>query len=246
MSKWLLACALLLAGCSAHKDNTIKLAYVQWSSAVAATEQVQKRLEAAGFTVKLVPVTAGAMWAGVASGSVDATVSAWLPQTQAQYAKLYLAKVEDLGPNLEGVKLGLAVPQNSPLQSITDLKSFNGPILGIDPGAGLMTLTKRAMGAYGLGNKLLPGSGPAMGYLLKRAVKEGRPVVVTAWWPHLIVEELHLRFLDDPKGIYPQGESVHTLVSRSLKAQHPKAYAILKGFHWTPRQVLDAMRAARQ
>ncbi|MNR34991.1 Glycine betaine-binding protein OpuAC precursor [compost metagenome] len=61
------------------------------------------------------------MWTGVASGDVDATASAWLPLTHADYWNKYKDKVEDLGPNMTGVRTGLVVPAYVDISSIEDL-----------------------------------------------------------------------------------------------------------------------------
>jgi glycine betaine/proline transport system substrate-binding protein len=62
------------------------------------------------------------MWAGVANGSVDAHIAGWLPLTHADKYKKYEGDFEDLGPNLEGAKTGLVVPEYMDINSIEDLK----------------------------------------------------------------------------------------------------------------------------
>jgi len=48
--------------------------------------------------------------------------SSWLPTTHEDYFKKLGKDVEDLGPNLTGTKLGLAVPSYMEINSIEDLK----------------------------------------------------------------------------------------------------------------------------
>ena len=62
------------------------------------------------------------MFAGVANGSADAMVAAWLPGTHLEYYNKYKADMVDLGPNLKGTKLGLVVPDYVDVDSIEDLK----------------------------------------------------------------------------------------------------------------------------
>ncbi|MNW00406.1 Glycine betaine-binding protein OpuAC precursor [compost metagenome] len=52
---------------------------------------------------------------------MDATASAWLPLTHADYWNKYKDKVEDLGPNMTGVRTGLVVPAYVDISSIEDL-----------------------------------------------------------------------------------------------------------------------------
>lgn len=114
----------------------ITLAYVNWDSEVASTHVIKKILEDEGFTVNLKQVEAGPMWAGVASGSADAMVAGWLPVTHKNYYDKYKNKIEDLGPNLKGTKIGLVVPEYMDIESIEDLNKvkgdLDGKIIGID------------------------------------------------------------------------------------------------------------------
>lgn len=100
----------------------IKILYVAWDDVIASSHVVENALESVGYEVELVQVDAGPMWAGVASGSGDAMVGAWLPTTHADYYEEYEGKFEDLGPNLTGTKQGLVVPAYMDIDSIEDLK----------------------------------------------------------------------------------------------------------------------------
>lgn len=101
----------------------LKLAYVAWDSEIASTNVVKAVLEERlGYKADLLQVEAGPMWAGIADGSADAMVAAWLPTTHRDYSDKYQGKLEDLGPNLKGTKLGLVVPSYMTIDSIEDLK----------------------------------------------------------------------------------------------------------------------------
>jgi glycine betaine/proline transport system substrate-binding protein len=100
----------------------LKMLYVAWDDVIASTHVVENVLESVGYEVKLIQVDAGPMWAGVADGSGDAMVGAWLPTTHADYYAEYDGKFEDLGANLTGTKLGLVVPAYMDIDSIEDLK----------------------------------------------------------------------------------------------------------------------------
>ncbi|MBD8070734.1 glycine betaine ABC transporter substrate-binding protein [Bacillus sp. PS06] len=101
--------------------DEIKLLYVAWDDVIASTHVVEQALESVGYDVNLIQVDAGPMWAGVADGSGDAMVGAWLPTTHADYYAEYEGKFEDLGANLTGTKLGLVVPAYMDIDSIEDL-----------------------------------------------------------------------------------------------------------------------------
>ncbi|MBU5484068.1 glycine/betaine ABC transporter [Clostridium sp. MSJ-11] len=108
-------------GAEKVNGEKIKLAYVAWDSEIASTNVIGKVLKDMGYDVTLTQVEAGPMWAAIASGDADAIVAAWLPGTHEKYMADYKDQVEDLGPNLEGAKIGLAVPSYVEIDSIEDL-----------------------------------------------------------------------------------------------------------------------------
>lgn len=109
-------------GVNTVNGEEIKILYVAWDDVIAGSHVAQSALESIGYEVKLIQVDAGPMWAGVANGSGDVMVGAWLPTTHASYYAEYEGKFEDLGSNLNGTKLGLVVPTYMDIDSIEDLK----------------------------------------------------------------------------------------------------------------------------
>ncbi|MNO12148.1 Glycine betaine/carnitine transport binding protein GbuC precursor [compost metagenome] len=240
------------AGCSSSSsksDQTVKLAYVAWDSEIASTNVVKEVLESKlGVAVEMLQVDAGPMWAGIADGSADGMVAAWLPSTHASYLEKYGKDIEDLGANLEGTKTGLTVPAYMDVNSIEDLKnpdvakSLNNQIIGIEPGAGIMTASEKAVDAYGLsGYTLLESSSAAMAQELQKAYADNKPIVVTGWTPHWMFANMDLKYLEDPKGIYGGAEQIHTMVRKGLKEDMPDVYRFLDQFQWTPDDMAQVM-----
>ncbi|WP_372373050.1 glycine betaine ABC transporter substrate-binding protein [Vreelandella venusta] len=235
------------AGSLAHADDqgTVNLAYVEWSSEVASTNVVAAVLEQAGFDVELTSLSAAAMFQALSTGDADAIVAAWLPTTHADYMERVGDNIEDLGMNLDGTKLGLVVPAYTETDSIADLNdnadSFNGEIIGIDPGAGLMALTEEVVDTYDLGLRLRSGSGATMTAALSSAINNEEDVVVTGWTPHWMFARFDLKYLEDPENVYGGAEQIHTVVRQGLKDDMPEAYAILDAFEWTPEQMGEVM-----
>ncbi len=115
-------------------------------------------------------------------------------------------------------------------------------IIGIDPGAGLMKATKKAMEDYQLKDwELVEGSGTAMTAALTKAIQDKKPIIVTGWTPHWMFSKFDLKYLDDPKGSFGKDEEIHTLVRTGLKADHPNAYQFLDKFEWTPSDMENVM-----
>lgn len=109
-------------GAEDGKGKTVKLVYVAWETEIASTNVIGKVLEQKGYDVKLTQVEVGPMFAGIANGSSDAMVCAWLPSTHIEFYNTYKNDFIDLGPNLQGTKIGLVVPKYVDIDSIEDLK----------------------------------------------------------------------------------------------------------------------------
>ena len=109
-------------GAQAGNGESINLVYVAWDTEIASTNIIGKVLEQNGYEVKLSQVEVGPMFAGVANGSVDGMVAAWLPSTHSQYYQQYKNNFIDLGSNLHGTKNGLVVPKYMDVNSIEELK----------------------------------------------------------------------------------------------------------------------------
>ncbi|SEK71876.1 glycine betaine/proline transport system substrate-binding protein [Ectothiorhodospira marina] len=241
----IVALVVLPMSATADDKGRIKLPYVEWASEVASTNVLRVVLEEAGYDVRMVSVSAAAMWQSVATGDQDAFVAAWLPTTHGHYLERVEGSVEDLGPNLEGTRIGLVVPAYVEIDSIEELndhrRKFGRQIIGIDPGAGIMSTTEEAIEEYDLNLRLVEGSGATMTGVLANAIRSNDWVVVTGWTPHWKEARWDLKYLEDPKGIYGGEESIHTIVRAGLKDDMPEAYAILDNFNWTPADMAAVM-----
>ncbi len=250
------------------KAQPLRIAYVNWSSSIASANLVRATLEEKlGISCHLVETTAESMWRMVAAGEADAMLSAWLPETHAAYATANLDSVDDLGPNLEGARVGLVVPRvslgrpttgtglsNRPLietESIADLQNyseqFGKRIVGIDPEAGVMRKTRIAIEEYELdGWRLINGDEQSMIKELERAVRLREWIVFTGWKPHWMFALWKLEFLEDPKDVFGGHERIHTVVRKGLKDDMPEAYEFLNCFHWSAEDMEQLMLWNRQ
>ena len=250
MKKWfILPLALLCLAVPARAADTakkVRLVYVEWDCATATTYLVKAALEDKGYTVEALPVSAAAMWLGVATGDADAALSAWLPATHADYYAKNKSKIVDLGPLADGARLGWAVPDYVQITSIAELKDkgamVGNQIIGIDPGSGIMLLSEKALEDYGLTNmRLMEGSGAGMAAALSEAIRRRNPIVVTAWSPHWMFGRWKLRYLDDPKKSLGGSESIHTIVRKGLDTDQPEVYAFLDKLRYESIDQLQAL-----
>jgi glycine betaine/proline transport system substrate-binding protein len=225
----------------------VELVYVEWTTEVASTNVVKVVLENQGYEVKITPVSAAAMWQAVGSDDADGMVAGWLPTLHAHYLKAMKDKVEDLGPNLKGTKSGLVVPAYVTIDNIEDLsknaEKFGGKIIGIDPGAGIMSTTEKVLEKYNLDDTfdLIEGSDATMIAMLADAIKNEKWIVVTGWTPHWKFSRWELKYLQDPKNVYGGEEEIRTVVRKGLKEEKPEVYAILDNFAWTIKDVNELM-----
>ncbi|WP_425929907.1 glycine betaine ABC transporter substrate-binding protein [Pseudomonas sp. NyZ201] len=230
----------------------VSIGYVDgWSDSVATThvaaEVIKQKL---GYDVKLMPVATGIMWQGVATGKLDAMLSAWLPVTHGEYWAKNKDEVVDYGPNFKDAKIGLIVPEYVKAQSIADLKtddSFKKKIVGIDAGSGVMLKTDQAIKDYALdGYKLQASSGAAMTAELGRAYAKQQSIAVTGWVPHWMFAKWKLRFLEDPKGVYGAAETVNSIGSKELATKAPEVADFLKKFSWQSKDEIGEVMLAIQ
>jgi len=252
MATCLVAGAMLLSGCvadGADENDTVSLIYVQWACAESQTHIAQAVLEDMGYNVELTAVAAGPMWTGVATGAADAFVCGWLPYTHQSYMEEYGDMVEDLGPNFDGARIGLVVPQYVDIDSIAELNSvgddLNWTIYGIEPGSGLMQHTyDETIPVYGLDEwEVMDASDMAMTIALKNAYDKSEPVVVTGWAPHWKFFAYDLKFLDDPENTYGGAEKIHTLAREGFSEDMPEAAVMLGNFFLTESQLGEVMYA---
>ncbi|MGO1337780.1 MAG: ABC transporter permease/substrate binding protein, partial [Leuconostoc fallax] len=253
IKKWLiLATAIVMIGSGVvshlmsnqSTGKQVNLVYVEWDSEVASNNVLAEAMRQHGYKVNMTPLDNAVVWQSVASGQADASISAWLPNTHKALAQKYKNDVTNLGPNLKGVKSGLVVPDYMNVNSIADLSNqANKTITGIEPGAGIMTSTNKAMKDYSnLSDwKLTSSSSGAMAIALESAYKNHQDIVITGWSPHWLFSKYKLKYLEDPKQSMGKTENIETIVRKDLKQDKPDVYKIFNNFHWTSQDMQSVM-----
>lgn len=253
-----LSTALFAAGCGAGDDDSskagddatgslegdVELAYVEWDTEIASTHVVGKVLEDLGFDVTLTPLDNAVMWEAVANGEADGMVAAWLPGTHEAQFENYGDQMVDLGPNLEGAKIGLVVPSYMDVDSIEDLSDeANKTITGIEPGAGVVSASERAVEEYDNldGWEVQTSSSGAMTTELRTAYENEEDIIVTGWSPHWKFQAFDLKYLEDPKGTFGEAETINTMVREGLEEDLPEVYQVLDNFHWSTEDMEEVM-----
>ncbi len=241
------------------EKKTVRIAYEEWSSEIASTNLVRAVIrEKLGHKCIIKRLSVTDMYEAVVNKTQDAMLAAWLPGQTSYYEK-YKGNFVDLGPNLEGGRLGLVVPQVSStwliaqdgqttepymkIDSIEELNDhydeFGGKIIGIETDSGMMTIMReKLIPAYGLEDfELIPGTEVSMTAELANAIKKRKWIVVLGWTPHWKFGRWKLKFLEDPKHIWGSEENIHTLVRKGLKEDMPDVYKFLDNFNWKPDEM---------
>lgn len=224
----------------------LTLVYVKRDSEVASHHVLKKVLEDQGFEVELLVVDDAQLWQRVAEGNADATAAAWLPFTHAAQYNEYGDRVVDLGSNLNGVKIGMVVPVYVDISSIAEVdanaEQFDGDIIGIEQGTGVIAATEDAIEHYGMRNMaLMTNSDAGMVAELQESYENEEWIVITGWTPHWMFSKFNLKFLEDPDGIYGKAEAIHTMAREGLEEDMPEAYSILDNFFWETSDMESVM-----
>lgn len=250
---FILGGTLALAGCGggsggggSQGKKVVRLGYVNWAEGVAMTHLAKVIMEdKMGYNVEVTMADPAPIFTSVANGDYDAFLDAWLPVTHESYMKEYGDRLVDLGTSYKGARIGVVVPEYVTINSIEELNTvkekFEGRIVGIDSGSGIMKATEKAIKDYQLDYQVIAGSDPAMTATLKAAIEKNEWVAVTGWKPHWKFATWKLKFLDDPKGIYGAEENIHIVARKNIEQDLPEAAQFLKKFQLNDEQLGSLM-----
>lgn len=247
------ALALTLAACSgdagedtatdagttggADTDTSITIGvHSGWEEGIAVSELWARLLTDQGYDVDQQTAEAGVVFTGLAEGDYDVNFDTWLPNTHGDYLDTYGDDIVDLGVWYEDAPLTIAVNEDAPITSLSELADnadqFGNRIVGIEAGAGLTRITQdEVIPTYGLeGMEFIVSSTPAMLSDLKSAVDAGENVVVTLWRPHWAYNAFPVKVLKDPKGLLGDAESIHSVAATSFQSDFPEVHDWISNF----------------
>lgn len=237
----------LVVGCGKQQGEqgvkaTVKIGYINWQEDIAVTYLWQEILREKGYQVELLNVDVAPLFVGLNKGDLDIFLDSWLPITQQVYWEKYKDKLDDYGSWYQGeAKIGLVVPKYVNINSIDQLNdsknNFYGSIIGIDPGAGIMKTTDKAIKDYNLNYEIAQGSEAAMLATLDKAYKENKWVVITGWSPHWMFSKYELKYLSDPKKTFGEAEGLHILANKEFSQKQPAIGAMMKKFKLNDQQL---------
>ena len=219
---------------TAGENKEVTIAMVNWIECIANTHLAKVVLEERGYDVELVNADVAPVFAAVAKGNADVFMEVWEPITHKSYMEKFGDQLETLGTVYEEGRLGLVVPKYVDINSIDELNNvkaqFDGKIIGINPGAGIMSVTKKVIDGYKLDYELVTSSEAGMLASLKRAYDKGEWIVVTGWKPHTKFARYDLKILEDPQGTMGAAETISVIATKGWSDTHPELATFFSNF----------------
>ncbi|NUL18382.1 glycine betaine ABC transporter substrate-binding protein [Agrobacterium tumefaciens] len=248
---WKALCAAAMVGMtafSAHaEEKTITMGTMSWEDLTPITGITKKVLEDSGYSVKVVPFSEwGIAYAALTKGDIQllASQTDYIAQ---DYWDKNKRRLEKISPVSHGLFQGVAVPKYVPIDSIDQLNDnadkLGGKIVGIEPGSGLMRDTGNAVKNYGLKLQLVEGSTAAMTAALKSAIDRKEWIAVTIWEPSWMMQRYDVKFLKDPKAVFPPPQSYYWIGQKGFSAEYPHAREVIASVY-VPLADITAINAA--
>lgn len=199
---------LTLASCGAGEDEdmNVTIAYSPWEEVMAGTYLWEYILEEEGYNVELMQLDLAAAYTSVAQNDADLYMNG-VPEAHPDLWEELGDSFEPVVEWYEPLRHGLVVPEYVDVGSIEDLASrpddFDGRIIGIEPGTGLMNDYEQATEDYDLDDyEVTDGNAAVMLAEFERAISNEENIIAVAWNPHWAVAEYNMKFLDDPEGSF--------------------------------------------
>lgn len=228
-------CALALAAVTVlplhAEEKIITMGTLSWEDLTPITGITKKVLEDQGYTVKVTQFSEwGIAYAALGKGDVQILASQ-IDYVAQDYWNKNKNRLEKISPVSHGLYQGIAVPKYVPINSLEELNAnadkFGGKIIGIEPGSGLMSDAANAIKAYDLKLNLLEGSSAAMTAALKSAVDRKDWIAVTLWDPSWMTQKFDVKYLSDPKGIFPPPQGYYWIGHKGFSAEYPRAREVI-------------------
>ncbi|AUX77752.1 MULTISPECIES: glycine betaine ABC transporter substrate-binding protein [Sinorhizobium] len=232
---WKAFCAAAMVGLTMMparaEEKTIEMGTLSWEDLTPITGITKKVLEDAGYTVKVTEFSEwGIAYAALSKGDIQILASQTDYVAQDYWDK-NKNRLEKISPVSHGLYQSIAVPSYVTIDSIDQLNDiadkFDGKIIGIEPGSGLMRDTADAVKEYGLKLELVEGSTAAMTAALKSAIDRQEWIAVTIWEPSWMMQKYDVKFLKDPKGVFPPPQSYYWIGHKGFSEENPQAREIL-------------------
>jgi glycine betaine/proline transport system substrate-binding protein len=252
---------LILAGSAlaADRDDRLRLVVPPWPGVTVKSEILTQLVEPLGYTTEKQQLSSTVGYSTLQNGDSDAFLAGWVPAQQESYdAAMESGTVVDLGNNVNGARMGFAVPGYVAEAGITSAEQLADPkvaerfkrrVYSIENGSTVTDMLNDAIDAdvYSLGDwEGKPSSTPGMLSEVEGAAREERWIIFYGWTPHWMMPEYNTVILDDPEGVYgdDNGSSdVKTIVVKDYAEANPNLLQLLDQFVLSADEQSEFIRA---
>ncbi|WP_136246881.1 glycine betaine ABC transporter substrate-binding protein [Halomonas borealis] len=249
-----LIAGLTLAGpaLAADRDDRLRLIAPPWPGVTVKSEIFSQLIEPLGYTTEILEVSSTVGYSTLQSGDSDAFLAGWLPAQQESYdAAMQADAIVDLGNNVNGARMGFAVPEYVYEAGITRAEQLADPevaerfdktVYSIESGSTVTDMINAAIDAdtHGLDDwEIMASSTPGMLSEVDGAVKRERWILFYGWTPHWMVPEYNTRILEDSADVFGanNGSSdVKTIVAKDYAEANPNLTRLLDQFELTAQE----------
>jgi len=233
----------------AQADDPVTFAVPPWPGVTVKTALATQLLDTLGYASQQEQLGTTITYQAMNQNEIDVFLAGWLPAQQSMYdAAMKKQTLVDLGNNVDGARIGFAVPTYVYEAGVTSAEDLNKPenaerfgrtVYSIEAGTGMSDQLNAGAdkNLYGLGDwKLSETSTPGMLGAAKAAMNEHQWIVFAGWTPHWMNIEYDITYLDDPKDLWgPNGgrSDVKTLVTKAFADANPNVTRLLDQLTFT-------------
>ncbi len=222
----------LATGCE-EEEQEIELAKVEWTCSTQKNHINQAILENLGYDVNLQNYSLPVILEGMIDGEIDAFADAWFATWGEPLENaLDAGDIHHLETHLEEAAYAPAVPTyvyEAGVTSLEDLadysEDFEYTYYGLEPGNDGNEIMIEAFenDTYGLGEwDIMESNEAAMMADVEQKIENEEWVVFSGWEPHYMNVIFDMEYLDDPEGIWGDGEKIGTIVRSDLEDDNPQ------------------------
>ncbi|MDQ7093295.1 methyl-accepting chemotaxis protein [Desulfosporosinus sp. PR] len=224
----------------------IKIAYneyIESSFQVEVLKEVIKRklsLAAEGILVNNQEI-----FRMVAEGKADFTVAPMLPSCRGLEEE-YGDRLENLGSNLDGCRLGVVVPSYVTINSLDEIQpyshKFRNKLYTLQRRTSLGRMAGELAEAYSVSGLMIEyNEEDVLLKALHSAISNQEWIIITSWQPHYMFSIYDLKYLRDPKQVFGKEDHCATLVKKGLSKENPELYDLVKHFKLDMPRVNNAL-----
>lgn len=186
---------------------------VGWTDITATTTTSALVLEALGYKPDVQVLSVAVTYESLKKGDTDIFLGNWMPlQEPIQKPLVDAGQIEVVRANLEGARIGFAVPQatyDAGLKTYSDIAKFKdklgGKIYSIEAGSSANTtiLKTIAENGFDLGSfELVESSEQGMLAQVQRAIGSGQDILFFGWRPHPMNVRYKMAYLTEGKDMF--------------------------------------------